>query len=77
MKIEVTIDKAKKLPNGAEPALGAEFRPRLNQKYDDCKLTIRRARNDGLSVLGGADGDKKRVEQILQETWESTNDWFY
>ncbi|HDH0558016.1 TPA: DinI-like family protein, partial [Klebsiella pneumoniae] len=33
--------------------------------------------NDGLSVLGGADGDKKRVEQILQETWESADDWFY
>ncbi|MFM3630615.1 DinI-like family protein, partial [Klebsiella pneumoniae subsp. ozaenae] len=24
-----------------------------------------------------ADGDKKRVEQILQETWESADDWFY
>ncbi|MGX8843435.1 DinI-like family protein, partial [Klebsiella quasipneumoniae] len=21
--------------------------------------------------------DKKRVEQILQETWESADDWFY
>lgn len=41
------------------------------------KLTIRRTSNDGLSVLGGADGDKKRVEQILQETWESADDWFY
>ncbi len=44
---------------------------------DDYKLTIRRTSNDGLSVLGGADGDKKRVEQILQETWESADDWFY
>lgn len=25
MRIEITIDKAKKLPNGAEPALEAEF----------------------------------------------------
>ncbi|WP_251268598.1 DinI-like family protein, partial [Enterobacter hormaechei] len=23
------------------------------------------------------DGDKKRIEQILQETWESADDWFY
>lgn len=70
MKVEVTIDKHKKLPDGAIPALEQELLRRLSQSYDDCKLTIRRTGNDGLSVLGGADGDKKRVEQILQETWE-------
>lgn len=53
MKIEVTIDKTKKLPNGAEPALEAEFLRRLNQKFYDCKLSIRRAGADGLSVFGG------------------------
>ncbi|MEA4402665.1 DinI-like family protein [Klebsiella pneumoniae] len=77
MKVEVTIDKHKKLPDGAIPALKQELLRRLSQSYDDCKLTIRRTSNDGLSVLGGADGDKKRVEQILQETWESADDWFY
>lgn len=73
MKVEVTIDKTKKLPTGAEAALLR----RLNQNYDDCRLIVRRAGSDGLSVIGGADGDKKRVEQILQETWESADDWFY
>ncbi|WP_308537693.1 DinI-like family protein [uncultured Kluyvera sp.] len=77
MKVEVTIDKMKKLPTGAEAALEIELLRRLSQSYEDCKLTIRRAGTDGLSVLGGADGDKKRVEQILQETWESADDWFY
>ncbi|EAU7381462.1 TPA: DinI-like family protein, partial [Salmonella enterica subsp. enterica serovar Weltevreden] len=24
-----------------------------------------------------ADGDKKRIQSILQETWESADDWFY
>ncbi|WP_411901112.1 DinI-like family protein, partial [Salmonella enterica] len=24
-----------------------------------------------------ADGDKKRIQRILQETWESADDWFY
>ncbi|GKI78241.1 hypothetical protein NUKP18_03920 [Klebsiella variicola] len=77
MKVEVTIDKHKKLPDGAILALEQELLRRLSQSYDDCKLTIRRTSNDGLSVLGGADCDKKRVEQILQETWESADDWFY
>lgn len=76
MKIEITIDKSKKLPDGAVPALQKELLRRLSQSYDDCRLTIRRASNDGLSVLGGADVDKKHVEQILQETWESAEDWF-
>lgn len=77
MKIEVTIDKTKKLPNGAEPALEAEFMRRLNQKYNDCKLYIRRAGAYGLSVFGGIDGDKETIAEILQETWESADDWFY
>jgi len=77
MKVEVTIDKLKKLPTGAEAALETELLRRLSQSYEDCKLIVRRAGSDWLSVLGGADGDKKRVEQILQETWESADDWFY
>lgn len=77
MKVEVTIDKTKKLPIGAEAALHTELLNRLSQNYEDCKLIVRRSGTDGLSVSGGADGDKKRVEQILQETWESADDWFY
>ncbi|EMW3722127.1 DinI-like family protein, partial [Salmonella enterica] len=26
---------------------------------------------------GAADDDKKRIQSILQETWESADDWFY
>ncbi|EGO3298825.1 DinI family protein, partial [Salmonella enterica] len=26
---------------------------------------------------GAADGDKKCIQSILQETWESADDWFY
>ncbi|MGV8502282.1 DinI-like family protein [Pseudomonas aeruginosa] len=38
---------------------------------------MRRAGADGLSILGGEKGDKQRIEEILQETWESADDWFY
>lgn len=77
MKIEVTIDKTKKLPDGAIPALEVELLRRLNQNYEDCKLIIRRAGSDGLSVSGGIDDDKEIIEEILRETWESADDWFY
>jgi len=74
MKVELTIDRLKKLPEGALPALEAELLKRLSEKFTDCKLTIRRASTDGLTVFGG---DKKDVECLVQETWESADEWFY
>ncbi len=75
MKVEITIDRQKKLPDGAVPALEKELLRRLDQNFNNCSLVIRRASSDGLTVLGGMDGDKKRVEEILQDTWESADDW--
>ena len=77
MKVEITIDRRKKLPDGAVPALEKELLRRLDQNFNSCSLIIRLTGTDGLSVFGGMDGDKKRVEQILQDTWESADDWFY
>ncbi|MWF91967.1 DinI-like family protein [Escherichia coli] len=62
---------------GRLPALEKELLKRLNDHYDNCRLTIRRAGSDGLSVFGGDKDDKKKIESILQETWESADDWFY
>ncbi|MGS3504031.1 DinI-like family protein [Citrobacter koseri] len=77
MKVELTIDRTKKLPDGAVPALEKELLKRLNNQYENCSLTIRRAGSDGLSVFGGDKDDKKKIEKILRETWESADDWFY
>ena len=77
MKVELTIDRTKKLPDGAVPALEKELLKRLNNQYENCSLIIRRAGSDGLSVFGGDKDDKKKIEKILQEVWESADDWFY
>ncbi|MEG5654581.1 DinI-like family protein [Enterobacter roggenkampii] len=77
MKIEITIDRTKKLPDGAVPALEQELLKRIRQSYTDCKLIVRRASSDGLSIIGGEKSDKKCIEEILQQTWESADDWFY
>ncbi|QLO37329.1 DinI-like family protein [Klebsiella sp. RHBSTW-00484] len=77
MRVEITIDRKKPLPDGVELALEVELLRRLSQKYEKCKLSVRRAGADGLSVLGGIDGDRETIEEILQETWESADDWFY
>ncbi|MGB7799831.1 DinI-like family protein [Buttiauxella sp.] len=76
MKVEVTIDRNKKLPIGAIPALEAELHKRLLQRFDDCRLVIRQAGTDSLSVTGAEKDNKKIIEEILQETWESADDWF-
>ncbi|MDM1819151.1 DinI family protein [Serratia ureilytica] len=31
---------------------------------------------DGLSVRNGTSADREAIEEILQEMWESTDDWF-
>jgi hypothetical protein len=77
MKVEITIDRKKPLPDGAVPALEAELQWRLTQNYEGCKLTIRRAGADGFSIFGGLDDDRETIEEILRDTWESTDDWFY
>lgn len=65
------------LPNGAVPALEKELLKRLGNKYENCSLGIRRAGVDDLSVPGGDKDYKKKIEEMRQETWESTEDWFY
>lgn len=77
MKVELTIDRTKELPKGAIPALEKELLKRLSNQFEDCSLVIRRAGSDGLSVFGGDKDDKKKIEKILQETWESADDWFH
>jgi len=64
MRIEVTIARTTSLPAGAIDALAGELSRRLY------------AAANNLSVLGGAKEDKDRVSEILQETWESADDWF-
>ena len=59
MKVEITIDRQKILPDGAVPALEKELLRRLDQNFNNCSLVIRRAISDGLTVLRGMDGVKK------------------
>lgn len=60
MKIELAIDRMKKLPDGAIPALESELLKRLSKQFDNCQLTIKRDSNDGLSVFGAT---RKRLSK--------------
>ncbi|HEY3986341.1 DinI-like family protein [Cedecea sp.] len=75
--VEVTIDRKKELPKGALSALAIEFNKRLQNKFPGIEATIRLAGIDKLSVRNGTADDKEVIEQILQETWEGADDWFY
>ncbi|EML1451047.1 DinI-like family protein [Enterobacter kobei] len=77
MKVELTIDRTTELPKRAVPALKKELLKRLQNQFDECSLIIRHAGSDGLSVYGGEKEGKKKVEEILLQTWESADDWFY
>ncbi|QCE23613.1 DinI family protein [Enterobacter bugandensis] len=74
MKVELPIEYTKKLPGGALPALKVGISNRLSKQFNNCQLTINRTTNDSLTIFGG---DKKDVDHIVQETWESADEWFY
>ncbi len=75
MYVEISIKKEDKLPLGAEEALEAEMLKRLSKRYDDVSVRVRRGQA-GISVMGGSKQDKEDIMDILQETWESADDWF-
>lgn len=76
MRVELTIGRTEELQKGAVPALEKDLLKRLGNQYENCSLSIRRAGADGLSVLCGDRDDKKIIESILQDTWESADEWF-
>lgn len=76
LHVEVTLDKKKKLPEGAAAALTIELNRRLQREFPDAVATVRFAGMDGLSVGRATPADREAIEEILQETWESAEDWF-
>ncbi|EKN3394844.1 TPA: DinI-like family protein [Yersinia enterocolitica] len=78
MRVEVTIDKlnAKSFPAGYTDALTKELTNRLSDKFNNFVVKVRFAGANGLTVLGGMPDDKEVIQEILQETWESADDWF-
>lgn len=77
MKVELAIDRTIGLSMGEDPALEKELLKLLQNQFDEFSLVIRRAGSDGLSVYGGEKEAKKKVEEILQQTWESADGWFH
>ncbi|SLM63703.1 MULTISPECIES: DNA damage-inducible protein I [Dickeya] len=76
MRVELTIAKTLTLPAGALDALTGEFSRRIHCHYPETSVQVRYAASNNLSVLGGSKEDKERISELLQETWESADDWF-
>ena len=78
VRIEVTIAKTSPLPAGAIDALAGELSRRIQYAFPDNEghVSVRYAAANNLSVIGATKEDKQRISEILQETWESADDWF-
>lgn len=78
MRVEVTVAKTTVLPAGALEALSQELSRRIDKQFpeSDNRVSVRYASANNLSVLGGAREQKDLISDILQETWESADDWF-
>jgi len=78
MRVEVTVAKTTVLPSGAIDALTVELSKRINKQFPESthSVSVRYAGANNLTVMGGNHETKNRVTEILQETWESADDWF-
>ncbi|QKJ86745.1 DNA damage-inducible protein I [Paramixta manurensis] len=78
MRVEVTVAKTTQLPQGALEALTSELEKRINHHYPETQnhVSVRYASANNLTVMGSGKEEKDRISEILQETWESADDWF-
>ncbi|WNN46016.1 MULTISPECIES: DNA damage-inducible protein I [Winslowiella] len=78
MRVEVTVAKTTTLPAGALEALTQELTKRIDKQFpeSDNRVSVRYASANNLSVLGAGKEQKDLISDILQETWESADDWF-
>ncbi|PWC14203.1 DNA damage-inducible protein I [Brenneria roseae subsp. americana] len=76
MRVEITLSKSSPLPAGAIEALQHELEHRIHKHYPATPIQVRYAGANSLSVMGANKDDKDRISEILQETWESADDWF-
>ncbi|WP_130834689.1 DNA damage-inducible protein I [[Erwinia] mediterraneensis] len=78
MRVEVTVAKSRPLPAGAIEALSQELARRIDKKFPESenRVSVRYASANNLTVMGGSKEIRDQVSDILQETWESADDWF-
>lgn len=78
MRVEITVAKISPLPPGALDALTAELSRRINAQFPDTQnhVNVRYATANQLSVLGGGKETRDQISTLLQETWQSADDWF-
>ncbi|WP_408603279.1 DNA damage-inducible protein I [Salmonella enterica] len=78
MIIEVNKAKPPPLPAGAIDARAGNPPRRISHHFPENlgNVTVRYATANNLSVIGASKEDKERISEILQETWESADDWF-
>ncbi len=78
MGFEAPIEKPPPFPVGVIAAGAGDLPRRIQYAFPDNEghVSVRYAAANNLSVIGATKEDKQRISEILQETWESADDWF-
>lgn len=78
MHVDITVVKTQHLPEGALAALSSNSSGAF-PVISPMMITMSNVRDAGdnqLSVLGGCKVSRDHISNILQETWESADNWF-
>lgn len=76
MLVEITIQKSDKLPIAFDAALKEELEKRLFIHFSDFSIRVKRGSMNNLTILRAGKDDKTLINEILQETWQSADEWF-
>lgn len=71
MDINITLSKEQKMPQQMVDAFESELNRRVNNKFPDSHVTVKRALMTGVEILGFPDdSDRERLDGIIQEVWQ-------
>ncbi len=76
VEVDIAKEKVKAMPKGSISALQDELVRRLEKKYGGITVEIKTKGSDALYIRGATDLEREEIDTILQETWESADDWF-
>lgn len=71
MNINITLHKEQKMAQHLVEALESELNRRVNKKFPESRVTVKKGSMTGIEISGFPDdSDRERLDVIIQEVWQ-------
>ena len=76
MKIELMVNKTG-LPENGLAKLENEFTRRIDARWPEAHIRLRKGNSNNLTVLGASKSEKEAVGKLLEDMFEEADEWLY